>query len=145
MFVYCCYSVRAQVNEAAYREVANEKVELGNKLRDCRRKLSRVEEKLATFDSREDNLRDLRRQASEFAERADEAQALAEARVDAITKEAATMLKEKECAEKRYAHMCVCVCVRVCVYVCDPCCVMFLSGRKYLNGHTVRWLTRRWN
>ena len=93
-------SFRAQVFERSYREVANEKVELGNKLRDCRRKLSRVEEKLAAFDSREDNLRDLRRETSECAERAEEAQA----RVDSMKQEVSKIKKEKERAEIRYYY-----------------------------------------
>ena len=72
-----------------------------NKLRDCRRNLSRVKDKLAAYDSREDNLRDLRRQLSACEAKADQAEADAEARVDAITKAAAVMRKEKERADKR--------------------------------------------
>ena len=72
-----------------------------NKLRDCRRNLSRLKDKLAAYDSREDNLRDLRRQLSACEAKADQAEADAEARVDAITKAAAVMRKEKERADKR--------------------------------------------
>ena len=56
-----------------------------NKLRDCRRNLSRVKDKLAAYDSREDNLRDLRRQLSACEAKADQAEADAEARVDATS------------------------------------------------------------
>ena len=87
--------------ERSYRQVANEKVDVVNMLRDCRRNLSRVKDKLACYDSREDNLRDLRRQLSACEAKADQAEADAEARVDAITKAAATMQKKKECAVER--------------------------------------------
>ena len=92
--MFCIYVAtnRAQILERSYRQVANEKVDVVNKLRDCRRKLSRVKDKLDAYDSREDNLRDLRRQASKFAERADEAQA----RLDAIKKEVDKIKKEKD-------------------------------------------------
>ena len=83
---------RAQMFERSYRQVANEKVDVVNMLRDCRRKLSRVKDKLDAYDLREDNLRDLRRQASKFAERADEAQA----RLDAMKKEVDKIKKEKD-------------------------------------------------
>ena len=88
------YCFRAQKNESAYREVASEKVKAENDLKDCRRSLQRVTKQLELFDSREDNLRDLRRQLSECEESA-------EARIDSITKEAAEINKQKECAEKR--------------------------------------------
>ena len=48
-------------------------------LRDCRRKLSRVKDKLVTYDSCEDNLCDLRRQVSECEANADQAETLVEA------------------------------------------------------------------
>ena len=81
--------------------MASEKVDVAKELRDCRRKLARVNNKLEGYDSREDNLRDLRRQLSESEATADKAEALAEARLDAIRKEAAGFKNEKECAEKR--------------------------------------------
>ena len=87
--------------EAAYREVASEKVKAENDLKDCNRSLRRVKTLLELFDSRNDNLRDLRRQLSESEATADKAEALAEARLDAIRKEAAGFKNEKECAEKR--------------------------------------------
>lgn len=92
--MFCIYVAtnRAQILERSYRQVANEKVDVVNKLRDCRRKLSRVKDKLDAYDSREDNLRDLRRQASKFAERADEAHA----RLDAMKKEVDKIKKEKD-------------------------------------------------
>ena len=77
--------------------MASEKVDVMKELRECRRKLARVNHKLESFDSREVNLRDLRRQSNECAERANEAQA----RVDAMRKEAAELKKEKERAENR--------------------------------------------
>ena len=92
--MFCIYVAtnREQILERSYRQVANEKVDVVNKLRDCRRKLSRVKDKLDAYDSREDNLRDLRRQASKFAERADEAHA----RLDAMKKEVDKIKKEKD-------------------------------------------------
>ena len=60
-----------------------------------------MKDKLACYDSREDNLRDLRRQLSTCEAKADQAEADAESRVDAITKAAAVMRKEKERADKR--------------------------------------------
>ena len=85
---------RALIFERSYREVASEKVDVMKELRECRRKLARVNHKLESFDSREDNLRDLRRQLSESEENA-------ETRIDSISKEAAAIKHLKECAEKR--------------------------------------------
>ena len=70
--------------------MVSEKVDVAKELRDCRRKLARVNNKLEGYDSREDNLRDLRRQSNESAERE-----------NAMRTKVIQLKKEKDRAENR--------------------------------------------
>ena len=90
---------RAQVKEAAYLEVAKAKVEVERQLRDSRSRVSRIQLKLEGFNSREENLRDLRREVLESEERAEIAEASAAARCDDIRKELAEVVKQRDGAQ----------------------------------------------
>ena len=78
--------------------MAKAKVEVERQLRDSRSRVSRIQLKLEGFNSREENLRDLRREVLESEERAQLAESIAATRCDDMRKQLAEVVKKRDSA-----------------------------------------------